>query len=378
MIAITHDQRVRRDFVKAVRKLHKEHFGLSDDDIARHNTAWQGWLDLKNQEPRDLRSMLTDDQFADAHKGRALSILIAPKFGILPFDWEHERSTLRNYTFMLNDFDFSKLNNKLKQFLFRLLPICMKVAQVADMEKDRETRATMFFYRPLVTFALGILDEDGPLATELFELWQPLDPVVFWNMDDASGYDRVSGMLRAKIPVSWKWKTHERMKQIILAELSGKAELRADHEEARAGYLEVIQLGFYSDDGFPYEIELFIAQVEFLIGEGDQPGKRGFLDYHAQKILDLLAGEEHLGLRRRYVRNAILGDHGEHGSFGVYDRERLQTAQNMLDEAEEGDEELRTKLFNLMEEGRARIAERESAKAEETAQSNTVLSQMSA
>lgn len=378
MIAITRNQRVRRDFVKAVRSLHREHFNLSDDDIARHNTAWRGWLDLKNQEPRDLHSMLTDDQYADAHKGRALSILIAPKFGILPFDWEYERDSLRNYTFMLNDFDFSKLNDRLKQFLFRLLPICMKVAQAADMEKDRETRATMFFYRPLVTFALSILDEEDPLATELFELWQPLDPVVFRNMDDASGYDRVSGMLRAKIPVSWKWKTHERMKQIILAELSGEAEPRAEHEEARAGYLEVIQLGFYSDNGFPYETELFAAQVEFLIGEGKQQGKRGFQDHHAQKILDLLAGGNHLELRRRYVRNAILGDHGEYGSFGIYDQERMRTAQQMLDEAEAGDEELRTKLLGLMEEGRARIVERQSTKAEETAKSDAVLSQMSA
>ncbi len=378
MIAITRDQRVRRDSGEAVRKLHKEHFNLNVADIARQNTAWQGWLDLKNQELRDLRSMLTDDRFADAHKGRALSILIAPKFGILPFDWKYECDSLRNYTFMLDDFNFSELNDSLKQFLFRMLPICMKVAQAADMEKDRETRATMFFYRPLVIFALTVLEEEDPLATELFELWQPLDPVVFSSMDDASGYDCVSGMLRAKIPVSWKWKTHERMKQIILAELSGEAKPRAKHEEARSRYLEMIQLEFYSGNGFPYETELFAAQVEFLIGEGDLPGKRGFNDYHAQKVLDLLASDVYLHLRRQYVRNAILGDHGEYGTFGIYDQERLQTAQNMLDEAEEGDEELRTKLLSLMEEGRARIAERQSAKDEETQKSKTVFSQMGA
>lgn len=37
----------------------------------------------------------------------------------------------------------------------------------------------------------------------------------------------------------------------------------------------------------------------------------------------------------------------------------------MLDEAEEGDKELRTKLLNLIEKGRARIAERQSAKETE-------------
>jgi len=382
MYVITRNQRVRREFMKAVRSLHREHFGLSEHDIVRHNTAWRGWLDLKNQELRDLCSILTDDHFADAHKGRALSILIAPNSSLLPFDWEDGHDSLRDDTSMLDNFDFSKLNNSLKQFLFRLLPICMRVAQAANMERDRETMATMFFYRTLyprlVIFALSVLNEKDPLATELFELWQPLDPVVFRNMDDASGYDHVSRMLRAKIPITWKWKTHERMKRIILAELSGEAKPRAEHEEARSCYLEVIQLGFYSKDGFPYETELFATQVEFLIGEGCLPGKRGFRDYHAQQILHLLAGDEYLTLRRRYVRNAILGDHGKHESFGIYDQEQLQTAQSMLDEAEEGDKELRTKLLNLIEKGRARIAERQSAKETEVKKRDAVLSQMGA
>lgn len=57
MFVITRNQSVRHDFMKAVRSLHREHFGLSEHDIVRHNTAWRGWLDLKNQELRDLCSI---------------------------------------------------------------------------------------------------------------------------------------------------------------------------------------------------------------------------------------------------------------------------------------------------------------------------------
>jgi hypothetical protein len=376
MFAMSAQKRERRDFIKAVRKLYKDTFSLDDKGFRKHNQVWEDWLQVKEKEPGNLIGLLNQVGINDAFKARALTILLLPKLSIKPFQWGEKYSAPdNNYTMMLSGFDFSVLSPELQRYMFEYLALCMQLAMDADLESETKVRETLYHYNRIVIFALGVLDKDEPSALKLFSLWQPLSPTVYCNMDTASGYDEIFVMLHAKIPNIWKWKTHERMKKIILSEISGKTKPRADWEGARLGYHSAINRGFHSKK-FPYDTYLFADQVEFLIGPGNETGKEGFRDYYCKNIYHLLEGDEYLELRRRFARYMILGDHGEYFSFKIYGEEEMQVARQMLSEANENDQELKTELQRLIVEGREWIKNAQAKDDKVTSQVEGVMLQM--
>ena len=376
MFAITRNQRIRRDFIKEVRKIHKEHFGLSDTDAAEQNQTWSDWLVLKKREWRDLRSLSEDVDIDVSFRARALTILLVPYVGLEPFAWPKNESSLTNSHFMLDKIAFKELPEQLLQFVFKLLPACMKIAYDANPESESKVSHTLFFYRHLVQIALEVLPEEDSFAETLFNLWQPLDPIVYWNMETCSGYDALGSLLRASVPDTFKRRADQMMRDIVIAELNGETEVRAEHEHAGRQYMDLVQMILYSDE-FPYEIELFASQVEFLIGL-DLKGETSFNNWHVHQILGLLSGDQNKDLRRHFSNHVVLGDHTGFAQFKVYNVETMRGACMMLGEFGDEDLELGDNLRSLIQEAEARFAQEREAAAEVQANSDAVKERMRA
>ncbi|MCA9356792.1 hypothetical protein H6784_04805 [Candidatus Nomurabacteria bacterium] len=365
------------DFIKKARALHGLHFGHVDANINFPGQVWSKWCAFVKNENHALLELLTNKEINDTYKARALVVLLSPNISLSPFPWaNNQASAKRKLNGLLRDFDFATLSRALQKFLFQLLPLCMKATPDADKESGHKADESVPTYHKAIIFALSVLAEDDPLAEELFQLWQPLDPVVYWNMDFASGYDQLRALLQARIPSSWKKKAHERMVRIILSENAGKTQPRADHEDARRCYLYQIELCIIGGRALPYAVDLLAEQVEFLIGPGDKPGARGIQVHTCKYFLNLLSEVKFLDLRRRFARYIVLGDHCEFGPFSVHHDDEMKMARQMLEEADEEDKEMKERLGFFITQGQTRLEKKRSNRTSRKAKNNAILSQM--
>lgn len=372
MFAITKAERDRRRYVRSIRRLVTETFQLNDREISEQNRTWNEWLALKRQECRDLRELLKGD-VKEAFKARAIAILLAPRIKFAPFAWS-DNTSLNDYLFLSDKVVLKELSTQLRDFALALLEVNIDAALVPDADED--LRRTLFYYNRYILEALILLEEDDPRAADLFSRYQINDPVAFWNMDEASGYNPICNIFHnPDVPEKWKRLADEKVCEVIRAEQEGCTQPRNDWEKALSNYVNHIQLNFYGEQ-FPYSIELFASQVDFILGLPNIDGHEYFNSWHTARILRMLDGEDRKGLRYRFTRHVILEDRGEYGTFKAFSDDTMTGARMILEEFGDTDPELRTRLDAIIAEGEARMQENQEAAHEKQTQTDAVMAQM--
>lgn len=355
MFAISKVERFRQRYVRAVRSCLNTSFGVPDCDMAGQQRTWTGWLGLKQREISDLRELLRSD-VRDVFKARAIAILLAPDLRLVPFAWS-DKTSLSNYVSVGSGFSLADLLLPLRTFTLSLLEINIDTALTPNAVD--EIRRTLFSYNRYILQALALLPEDDPAAVRLFERYQLNDPVAYYNMEETSGYNPFCDILQANIPEKWKNLADKQMRRIILAEQEGRAKPRKEWEDALQSYTSHIQSVLYTP--LLYSIDLFVSQLDFILGVPRIYGKKLFGDSKVRAILRLLDGEPHKHLRHRFARYVMTEDRNEHVAFGVYDENTRAAATMMLNEFGDEDPELGDRLRvaiaiadERVREGRAR------------------------
>lgn len=369
MFALSKAQRDRRRYVRSVRKLVSEVFGLSELEVKGHNRLWGDWLNLKRQECRDLHALLTAN-VSDAFKARAISILLAPRIKLAPFAWRDETS-LNDYLSLRYKIEIANLSSRLQEFVLELLEINLDVALAPDADDD--LRRTLFYYNRFILEALALL-ADSPKAEQLFNRYQINDPIPFMNMEDASGYTPLYEILVAVLPEKWKRRADARMRGVIEAEQEGSAEPRRDWEKALPNYVNHIQLCLYQQP-FPYSSTLLASQIRFVLNLPNTDGTKLFDSWQVGKFLQVL-GMEDAELSHKFARHIVLADHGENGAYAVYNAEGLANAQAMFDEFAGKDAELGHRLKTIIAEGETRVRENQASVQARQSKTEAVLAQM--
>ena len=359
-------------YKKDVLHIMAETLNISDSDIAKQDNVWDEWLALEKQECGDLAELLKS-KVADAFKARALTILLAPEIRFVPFKWiGRGDSKDYDYLFFSDRIVLADLSPQLQEFVFRLLELNIDTVYGSD---DEELLKSAVYYNRFIIAGLEILDENDPRADRLFSRYCINDPVSFWNMDYASGYNPFYAILCAKVPEKWKKIADDKMREIIRAEKAGTAKPRREWEDALSNYAGHIQLGLYSEQ-FPYGTELLASQMDFIISLPNIEGKEYLGSWKIGQLLGMLKGDEYKDIRHRLARNVVFTNRGEHDGFRVYSEETMTAVLVMFDEFGGVDTELGKKLGEIIDQGKERELKRQSVVSEKKKQTDVVIEKM--
>lgn len=356
--------------LEAIRNVIASSIGLTGDD-----SIWQSWLKLKKQEWRDLVALIRSN-VKDEFKMRAIAVLLVPDYSVLPFKWQNEYSlknslNLRGHSDM---FKISELPQKLRDFTTKLIHISV-MEITTNWRHDKEVYGLLSYYNCYIIDCLKILPVDDPMAEQLFMGYQLNDPVVFDNMDYASGYNPLATILNAKIHEKWKSLASAKMHNIILAEESGQLSPRAGHEKALECYSRAIPIPHSNDEHLAYSSDLFGLQLQFILGFTNI-GNRDLFQHHAVgRILRIIASEKYKALRHRFARHIIIDNTEQFKRFCIYDQEDDKIAKAMLAEFE-FDKELASALKLLLVEAKKRFADRAYEESRKEIEVQQVLQQM--
>jgi len=371
MFGLSKEEQNRRAYINTVQKLMDEIFLLSSREIADQDRVWDQWVNVQRREWRDLWD-LQKENVKDAFKARAMVILLAPKIKWVPFTW-HDDTSLDNYLFLGVHDTPPELSLPVRKFVSALLQATVDMTLTPSA--DEKLQEALVFYNRYLLKILAVLPEDDPDALNLFNRYQINDPVPFWNMDDASGYNPFHRMLSSNIPEKWKKLADEKMREIIRAEQGGRVQARKDWEGALQNYMSHIQSCLYMKS-FPYSVDLLASQIGFALGLPNTKGRELICDYHVQTFLTMLQGEKRKELRHQIARHVILADHGEHHAFKIYSPETFAAAKMMLAEFGCDDQELGNRLRDVILQNETRLREESSRTDKHQAQVASVLDQM--
>lgn len=376
MFAITKAERDRHRYVLDVRGLMAETFNLSQPEMADQDLIWGKWLRISQREGRDLYGLLKTD-VKDVFHARALAILLMPRKTFAPFEWRNDKSFSSSSVFEEGVTPF-KRESPLQNFALAILEMNIDVALASNDHED--VCETLSCYNKCILQALVMLEENDLRAARLFERYQMNDPVAFWNMDDASGYNPFYAILNADVPERWKKLADDKMREVIRAEKAGRSQPRNDWEKAFQNYRHHIQFSLYKDP-FPYSVDLFASQVDFVLGFSlshvhTDEGRILFHSYHAYEILAMLQGDRYKEIRHRFVRHMLLGGPGECGAFKVYNEKTYAAVMMMLEEFKDTDPDLRDRLGKVIAEAKMRISAERAVRRSHKDQVDTVMAQM--
>ncbi len=359
------------------KRLESVRYFLSAHCKLRRHQVWKAWLNLGNQEWRDLVKLIRSE-VAEEFKKRAIAILLVPEMGSLPFEWQDRDIRVRNYLFLKGHedlFKVSELPPTLRDFTSELVWRCA-LEVMRKWHADKEIYVSLNYYNSYIIDFLKILPEDDPTAEKLFAVYQLNDPVVFWNMDDASGYNPLYPILNEDIPEKWKRMAITKMHEIIASEVIGQSWCRTDHEEALPCYLDKVLRCLYGKDRkIHYSVGLFASQLEFVLG---LPGIRDrglFQSHQVGQILQIISGDQYQDLRHRLARYIVLENTKDSEKFTVWDRDTKHAAEAMLEEFNL-DIELASALQKLLSEAEERFCKEDEEKSRQNTRENDVLSQM--
>lgn len=349
MFAISKAGRVRKQYVRDVRKAMTKIFGVSDHDISEQNEVWDSWVEQKGYDTHGIRELITDD-VRDVFKARAIAILLAPKSDFVPFTWH--QSVPNDYGGGSGDFKFAALSPQLQAFVEAILEISTDVIPALNTESD--SRKAKLFYNCYLLEVLGFLQEDNPVATRLFERYQVIDPAY------ATGYSPFCSVLSEEIPEKWKKLADDKMRELIRAEQEDCTQPHKEEGKILRNYVNNIEACSFAET-FPYDVGLYASQLDFLLGLPNIGGWEIIRSYHLTKILTKLNDEGHKELRHRLARHVMLTDHGEDGAFRVYNDETYAAAVALLEEFGNEDLELGNRLRKAIAEREERMSERRDA-----------------
>lgn len=282
-------------------------FELTEEEIAEQDKKWERYQSqITNPENQnELMKILENPQTGDAFRARVVSILLAPTATHSPFPWGTRNKTASFFSeSTVKEITSLNLSEKVTTFLVEIVRI--NVETILAGKCNEESATLLYFYNELVLWGLSILPEDDPRAEVLFGCYQINDPVIFWNIDDASGYGPVYRLFcRKNVPDKWKVLAHKKMRGVILSEQNGNKKPRVEHEDALRCYKNIVGLCLYGKTP-SYSASLLASQIEFLFELPNKAAGRIFPLYSVGKALKLLEGESFKDSRYSLVKNTIL------------------------------------------------------------------------
>lgn len=282
-------------------------FELTDEALAEQDKKWERYqMQIINPESQnELMKILENPETGDAFKARVISILLALTGAYSPFPWKTHNKTASFFSeFTVKEITSLNLSEKVITFLVGI--VIINVETILAGTCDEKNAELLYLYNKIILWGLSILPEGDPRAEVLFECYQINDPIVFWGLDDASGYEPVYHLFcRKNVPDKWKVLAHQKMRGVILFEQNGNKKPRVEHEDALRCYKNIVNLCLYGETSF-YGAGLLASQIEFLFELPSQAVGRIFPLYSVGKALKLLEGESFKDLRYRLVKNTIL------------------------------------------------------------------------
>lgn len=343
---------------------------------SEEDRLWNAWLDIdKIREPcDDLQSILTSDVRKE-FKARALIVLLAPDLRVLPFRWDDvDNSICRNYL-NLCWLKVKAFPPELMSFAGEL--VCQNI-DYAHSQKDRNVRRALFEYNKLILQFLAVIPEDDELANQLFSRYQINDPVSFWNIDEASGYNPLCTIFCAEdVPTKWKVLADKQMRDRIVAEVEGCAQPREDWEVALRCYTDHIQMSNY-DGREGYSRGLLASQIRFITELSGIEGysQELFNSRQLGHIMEAIPGDAIRETRHKLARLVVLRETEEHSRFSVFDPKSRRVADLMLREFGAEDQDLFIKLNAMIAEANRREVENSDTQLKQREKINKVLNQM--
>ncbi len=344
--------------------------GLVHDFLSDHTTstrdgeaAWKSWLDLKDQEWRDLVILIGSDVRGEFKK-RALAVLFAPDLRCLPFEWREDVAS-ENYLFLQGNDDLitiSELSRELRDFVAELIRLGA-LELVATREHDGRADRFLCYYNRYILDFLKILPKNDPMAEKLFSVYQ---------LGDISGHHPIHPILNEDIPRKWKKRAVARTHEIILAEVKDQSKSRAPDRKALRCYVREITP---SSGCKNYGVKLFASQVEFVLG---LPGIRNlalFDGFNLCSMLQILSGDQYRDLRHRLARYVVLENTGEFSQYEIYEKDTKRSAEAMLSEFA-SDQELSTALRKALVKAKKHFQEDAKYRSSQEIKEQAVLSRM--
>lgn len=342
---------------------------------------WKKWVDFKSGEARDLVDLLSQ-QVNDSFKKRALFLLFVPSAAVNPLYWKGDIGKFYYKPEILDKLTPDLLNyaaELITQFVTVLSPMhCDRPRNVAEggggimvyMSIPDKYHDALHFYNRCILKLLAKLPAEQ--AEKIFSLYSLNDISMFWNMDTASGYNPFQNLMYSDdIDEKWKRLADLKMRDIVRAEIEGKAKPREEHEDALRCYSRFIQMQFY---GPHYTKELFVEQAKFLV-ENLQPNAHLIDCFNVINFFKLLSADSQKELRHRISRYTVIENIEEYGRFHVYDTETRRAAEQMLEEFSD-DQELAGKVRELITEGEKKQAENIAHQAKEKETEDSILAAM--
>jgi hypothetical protein len=347
----------------------------TDDD-----KVWKQWVDYKQRETRDLAGLLVSD-VRDSFKRRAIFLLLVPSAYLNSIYWTEKIGKF------YQDVDFLKTltpnllgyaADLIIEFYAMLKPMhCGRPKHYAQggsgitiytsvYEKYHDA---LYFYNKCILLLLTLLPEEQ--CERIFPLYSLLDISTYSSMDDSSGYNPFQNLLYGKVDEKWKRQADATMRQIIRDELEGKTKPREEWEDALRCYASTIELQLYGEK-MSYGIDLFADQIQFLVSK-EHYGHDLINSWKIPRIYQLLSADIYKEIRYRVASFVIFGNKNE---FTVWSEETLQTAEIMLNEFGQDDQELAQRIQLAIDEGKKRLAERQNEQVVAKQTEDDIMNQM--
>lgn len=323
---------------------------LNPEPPTEEDRTWATYMG-KKRDWRELAALASNQEVQPAFQQRAIEVLLAPDITQLPFPVNVDTG-LNTYTGVSNHWVENITDEQVGFVAERISDYIQQAREVAARdEHSYGARGALFTYNGLIPRLLGKLPPEQ--AERLFESFSINDPLTYWNMDTASGYNPLQSLYHDRtVDESWKRRAASQMHEVIERGQMGKAQPRVEHEGAARNYGQALGMMLYNREGLPISREFYQDEIAFMLGV--ETGRPIVDSWHTGQVLDLLDDAD---LRHSFARRQVLtGEPDSMDSFKVYDDARAETARRIIGEFPE-DAELKSYLEQQLQEYAVRAAE---------------------
>jgi len=305
--------------------------------------VWSQYMGTR-RDWRELAVLAGDKQVQPEFQQRAIEVLLSPDITQLPFPVNVEAGR-HTYTGVMKHW-VENITDAQAVFIAERIPQYIKQAgqAIQRVEHAYDAREALFTYNALILRLLAKLPPEQ--AERLFESFSINDPLPYWKMGTASGYNPLRSLYHDRtVDESWKRRAASQMHEVIEREQRGETQPRAEHEGAARNCGQVLDMMLYGEGGLPVSREFYQEEIAFMLGV--DTGRTIVNSWHTGQVLDLLDGSD---LRHRFARRQVLtGEPDSFDRFKVYNDIHAETARRIIGEFPE-DAELKTYLEQQLQE----------------------------
>lgn len=302
---------IQEKFLDMAERLKVQWFPQEDD------IPWKQWVDFERRGFSDLLELLKED-VRDTLKARVLFLLLIPGPSCSPFYFREygEINLIPSNPDFLRDLSIDLLKFAF-QLMIQIRKILAENAELIVRKSSSGSDYDTFYYHchnAIYKYGEYLLELLALLSDKddknlVFEHYWLLEPIPYNTEDDAScgpersRYQPFERLLeRADIGKEWKYRADEKMRQIILDEISGKTKPRQKWEDA----LDCYRVTLNYQPLKHYSKRLFAKQAEFLVSQATAADRNELIgSYDLGKFFKILAGPRYKGIRYQFARYFI-------------------------------------------------------------------------